>query len=39
MIEGYLAADSGDSTGLTKNPASAVVERFNAIRGRVRYHA
>lgn len=39
MIAGYLAADSGESTGLTQNPASAVVERFNAIRGRVRYHA
>jgi Kae1-associated kinase Bud32 len=39
MIEGYLAADSGEPTGLTQNPASAVVERFNAIRGRVRYHA
>ena len=39
MIEGYLSADSGESTGLTQNPASAVVERFNAIRGRVRYHA
>lgn len=34
MLEGYRAADSGASP-----TAAEVVERFDAIRGRVRYHA
>ncbi|MEC9477603.1 MAG: KEOPS complex kinase/ATPase Bud32 [Candidatus Thermoplasmatota archaeon] len=39
MVEGYLAADSGNSMAISHIPAKEVVERFNAIRGRVRYHA
>ena len=39
MVEGYLSADSGNSMAISNLSAKEVVERFNAIRGRVRYHA
>ena len=39
MVDGYLSADSGKSLGISHLSAKEVVERFNAIRGRVRYHA
>ena len=39
MVEGYLSADSGKSSAVSHLSAKEVVERFNAIRGRVRYHA
>ena len=39
MVDGYLSADSGNSSTIPNLSAKEVVERFNAIRGRVRYHA
>ena len=39
MIEGYLSGDSGQTKALVNISAEEVIERFNAIRGRVRYHA
>ena len=39
MVDGYLSADSGNSSAISNLSAKEVVERFNAIRGRVRYHA
>ena len=39
MVEGYLSADSGKSSAVSHLSAKEVVDRFNAIRGRVRYHA
>ena len=39
MLEGYLSADSGKSSAVSHLSAKEVVDRFDAIRGRVRYHA
>ena len=39
MVEGYLSADSRNLSTISNLSAKEVVERFNAIRGRVRYHA
>ena len=39
MVDGYLSAASGNSLAISNLSAKEVVERFNAIRGRVRYHA
>ncbi|MBT4346243.1 MAG: hypothetical protein HOD67_01620, partial [Euryarchaeota archaeon] len=36
MIDGYQSADSGSVDGPTANE---VINRFNSIRSRVRYHA
>ena len=33
MVDGYLSADSGNSSTISKLSAKEVVERFNAIRG------